>query len=171
MFSQSMIIQCHKSCFFSKQVLPDLTRDMLTPSRSIQCHQRTLSLFKSFLDHEDPTCMSHLICFNQARHARVQSAKDIAWHLHNLRSSYGDKRIPSHMLEAINSSLLVLLEDLDSGGSRDAFVELFRSLVVFSKRLKQVRGMVRRIQSIAQQSGIVLPPDTALILHRSESES
>lgn len=73
------------------------------------------------------------------------------------------------MLEATNSSLLVLLEDLDSDGSRDAFVELFRILVVFSKRLKQARGMVRKIQSIAQQSGIVLPPETAL--HRSESES
>lgn len=115
--------------------------------------------------------MSHLICFHQARRARVQSAKDIAWHLHNLRSSYGDKRIPSHMLEATNRSLLVLLKDLDSDGSRGACVELFRILVVFSKRLKQAKGMIRRIQSVAQQSGIVLPPETALILHRSESES
>lgn len=115
--------------------------------------------------------MSHLICFNQARNVRVSSAKGIAWHLHNLRSSYGDKRIPSHMLEATNSSLLVLLEDLGSDGSRDAFVELFRILVVFSKRLKQARGIVHKIQSVAQQSGIVLPPEIAMNLHRSESES
>lgn len=75
------------------------------------------------------------------------------------------------MLEATNSSLLVLLEDLGSDGSRDAFVELFRILVVFSKRLKQARGIVHKIQSVAQQSGIVLPPETAMNLHRSESES
>lgn len=171
MFLESTISQYHKSCFFSKHVPPDLTCDILTPSRRVQCHQRTLSMFNSFLNHEDPTSMSHLVCFDQARNARVSSAKGIAWHLHNLRSFYGDKRIPSHMLEATNTSLLVLLEDLGSDGSRDAFVELFRILVVFSKRLKQARGIVHKIQSIAQQSGIVLPPETAFILHRSESES
>lgn len=68
------------------------------------------------------------------------------------------------MLEAANIGLLVVLKDLTSDESRTAFVELCRALVTFSKRLKQAKGMVHKIQSIVQQSGIVLPPEAALIL-------
>lgn len=68
------------------------------------------------------------------------------------------------MLEAANIGLLVVLEDLTSDESGTAFIELCRALVTFSKRLKQAKGMVHKIQSIVQQSGIVLPHEAALIL-------
>ena len=68
------------------------------------------------------------------------------------------------MLEAAGTSLVVVMGDLTNEESGNAFFELCRIVVVFGKRLKQAKRMIPRVLSIAQQSGIILPPEAVLIL-------
>lgn len=135
----------------------------------IKYHQTILSLFDAFVGHKSPDDPSHPLWFEQATRIRVQSAKDIARCFRILGISYGYKRIPSHMLEAASTSLLVVMGDLTNEESRNAFMELCRIVIIFSKRLKQAKCVIPRVMSIAQQSGISLPPEAILILEGSES--
>ena len=68
------------------------------------------------------------------------------------------------MLEAAGASLLVVMGDLTNEESGHAFFELCRIVVVFGKRLKQAKCMIAKVISVAQQSGIILPPEAVLIL-------
>lgn len=72
--------------------------------------------------------------------------------------------MPSHMLEAAGISLLIVMGDLTNEESANAFFQLCRIVVVFGRRLKQAKCMIPKIISIAQQSGITLPPEAVLIL-------
>ncbi|BDD61074.1 hypothetical protein MAP00_006149 [Monascus purpureus] len=67
------------------------------------------------------------------------------------------------MLEAAGAGL-VLMGDLTNEESGNAFLELCRVVVVFGKRLKQAKYMIANFNSVAHQSGIVLPPKAVLIL-------
>lgn len=121
-------------------------------------------MFNAFVGYKGLDSPSHPAWFEQSRLTRLQSAKDISRCFGVLRLSYGYKRIPSHMLEAAGTSLVVVMGDLTNEESGNAFFELCRIVVVFGKRLKQAKRMIPRILSIAQQSGIIIPPEAVLIL-------
>lgn len=131
---------------------------------SLKYHQEILILFNAFVGYKGLGGPSHLAWFEQSRLASLQSAKDISQCFSILRLSYGYKRMPSHMLEAAATSLLVVMSDLTNEESRNAFFELCRIVLVFSKRLKQAKRVIPSILSIAQQSEIILPPEAVLIL-------
>lgn len=121
-------------------------------------------MFNAFVGHKGSDGLSHPAWFEQSRLTRLQSAKDIARCFGILRLSYGYKRMPSHMLEAAGISLLIVMGDLTNEESANAFFQLCRIVVVFGRRLKQAKCMIPKIISIAQQSGITLPPEAVLIL-------
>lgn len=123
-------------------------------------------MFTPFLENQGSENMLHAPWSEHAKETRVLAAKEIAQCFHTLRQSYGYEQMPSPMLEAANTALLVVLGGLARGGSEDACVELSRVFAASSKRFKQARDMIENILSFAQQSGIALPPQVASILNQ-----
>lgn len=128
-------------------------------------HLEIISMFTPFLENPESKDMTHALLSEHAKDTRILAAKEIAQCFRTLRRSYGYEHIPSPMLEAAYAALLVIVTNLGMDESDDACVELCQVFVACSKRFKQARDMIQKIQSFAQKSGIVLPSKATSILN------
>lgn len=76
----------------------------------------------------------------------------------------------SHLLDATRCALMVLLADLEVGKSQEAFVELCRCVVAFSRRFKAARDTIQMIETSVQRLSLRLPPKVVTIFASSESD-
>ncbi|OOF99753.1 hypothetical protein ASPCADRAFT_203549 [Aspergillus carbonarius ITEM 5010] len=138
----------------------------------IEYHHTIMALFQFFLEHQHFGPASHPWEFEQARLSQLISAKQVVQYLRSYHEAYGLRHIPRQILEPTNSSLLVLLGALNEEDSKDAFVELCRFLVAFSKRLALAKEMLRNLENIVQSSKLTLPPEAIAVLdHRGQETS
>ncbi|GKZ49827.1 hypothetical protein AbraIFM66951_002535, partial [Aspergillus brasiliensis] len=135
-------------------------------------HHTIIALFQFFLEHQNFGPASHPSEFKQARLEQLQSAKQIVHCLRSYHETYGLRQIPRQLLEPTYSCLLVFLGALNEGDSKDAFVELCRFLVAFSKRFALAKEMLRNLENIVQSSKLTLPPEAVAVLdHRGQETS
>lgn len=139
----------------------------------IRYHHTIIRLFDFLLNHEDFVAMSHPTQVDQARFIRLQSAKRIADYLLLYHEAYGLRHVPGQMLEPTNASSLILLTVLDDCDDdlKEAFVELCRFLVAFSKRFPQAKDMLADIDCTANSLSIKLPPEAGAVLDHRDLES
>ncbi|PWY73678.1 C6 transcription factor [Aspergillus heteromorphus CBS 117.55] len=133
-------------------------------------HHTIVTLFRFFLEHQQFGPASHPSEFEQAKQKQLQSAKEIVQYLRLYHESYGLRQIPRQILEPTNSSLLVLL-GLDDDDSKDAFVELCRFMVAFSKRLALAKEMLRNLEGIVRSARLRLPPEAVAVLDHKGLET
>ncbi|KAL4888977.1 hypothetical protein BDV59DRAFT_210620 [Aspergillus ambiguus] len=154
--------------------LPDILRidkEPIPQTLFVQYHHTVISLSSLLLGHRDAETTSNPSLFQQLRHAQVRSAKIIAQCLHIHRELYGLRQFSGQLLEPTCSSALVLIVALGDDESKDAFVEMCRSLVAFSKRFLIAKDMIQEIESIARRLGIQLPPEAVAVLDHKEQAS
>lgn len=84
----------------------------------------------------------------EAKKIRLRAAKEIGCCLRQQRQTYGLEQIPRYLLDAINSSCLVLATDLCDEESQKSFAETCRYLVALKRRLTKVEEMIVRIESL-----------------------
>ncbi|KAF7586010.1 hypothetical protein BBP40_009716 [Aspergillus hancockii] len=139
----------------------------------IKYHHAIILLFDFLLNHEDFEAMSHPSQVGQARSIRLQSAKHIADYLVLYHEAYGLRYVPSQMLEPTSASALVLLtalEDCDDD-LKEAFIELCRFLVSFSKRFPLAKDMLAKLEFTAKSLRIKLPAEAGALLDHRNLES
>ncbi|KAF9885695.1 hypothetical protein FE257_012677 [Aspergillus nanangensis] len=158
------------------ELLPDVLKrdDEQMPQTlflHVRFHHTIISLFDFPLSHESANSESHPSPYRQGRLTQLRSARHIAHYLRLHRESYGLRQISGLMLEPTNISALILVTALDHDETKNAFVEVCRSLVAFSKRLPEVKDMIRNVESTARLSGINLPPDAVAVLGHKELKS
>ncbi|KAB8233349.1 putative C6 transcription factor [Aspergillus alliaceus] len=140
---------------------------------NLQYHHTIIRFFDFLLNHEDFVAMSHPTQIDQARFIRLQSAKRIADYLLLYHEAYGLRHVPGQMLEPTNASSLILLTVLDDCDDdlKEAFVELCRFLVAFSKRFSLAKDMLADIECTANSLSIKLPPEAGAVLDHRDLES
>lgn len=114
---------------------------------------------------------SHHPQFERAQSLQFQAAREIANFLRIHRESYSLRQIPRQFLDPTNSSAISLLTDLDVDKSKEAFVELCRFLVAFSKRYLPAKAMLKNIEAIAQRKIVSFPSDALAVMDHRELES
>lgn len=67
------------------------------------------------------------------------------------------------MIDAVHSALLTLLVELSDVESKQAFVELCRSLAPFRQRVRRGEELIQKIIRVAMESEIKLPVETVEI--------
>jgi len=97
-----------------------------------------------------------------------QQAKEMAHCLCIHRQSYGLKYIPSQVVDAVQSSLRVLVRQLDSEEARHAFIEFCRFGMAMSHTFKPTADAIHAIRSLAQRGVVKLPMEAIAILDGSE---
>ncbi|KAF4215306.1 hypothetical protein CNMCM6805_005459 [Aspergillus fumigatiaffinis] len=114
----------------------------------IKCHQTIMSMFSFLLEHMMPEHPQHSPEIQEATKIRLRAAKEIGCCLRQQRQTYGLEQIPRYLLDAINSSCLVLATDLCDEESQGLFAETCRYLVALKRRLTKVEEMIVRIESL-----------------------
>ena len=114
---------------------------------------------------------SHHFRLERAQSIQFQAAREIADFLRIHRESYGLRQIPRQFLDPTNSGAISLLTDLDVDESKEAFVELCRFLVAFSKRCLPAKAMLKNIELTALRKNATLPPDALAVMDHRELES
>lgn len=131
----------------------------------------TISLFDFMSNEIDLRQEAHRPQFERAQSIQFQAAREIADFLRIHRESYSLRQIPRQFLDPANSSAISLLMDLDADKSKEAFVELCRFLVAFSKRYLPAKAMLNSIESIAQRRNVSFPSDALAVMDHRELES
>ncbi|GIJ98675.1 hypothetical protein Aspvir_000793 [Aspergillus viridinutans] len=114
----------------------------------IKCHQTVMSMFSFLLEHMMPEQPQNSPEIQEATKIRLRAAKEIGCCLRQQRQTYGLEQIPRYLLDAINSSCLVLLTDLCDEESQGLFAETCRYMVALKRRLTKVEEMIVRIESL-----------------------
>ncbi|OJJ76189.1 hypothetical protein ASPBRDRAFT_192355 [Aspergillus brasiliensis CBS 101740] len=173
-------IAANKKCVRLQRWLDSLPKDFEADDEKppqilylyIGYHHTIMVLFQFFLEHQHFGPASHPSEFEQARSNQLRSAKQVVHCLRSYHESYGLRQIPRQILEPTNTSLIVFLGALNEDDSKDAFVELCRFLVAFSKRFALAKEMLRNLESIVQSSRLTLPPEAVAVLdHRGQETS
>lgn len=133
----------------------------------IRYHHIIINLFELLLSLEDGNPTFNPSIFEEAKLAQIHSAKQIALFLCRHREIHGLREISGQMLGATNSSALILLAILSQDETIDAFVEVCRTLVAFSRRLRRAKSMLDNIESVARRSGINLPSEAIAVLNHT----
>lgn len=84
------------------------------------------------------------------------SAREVARLVSIQRSTYGVHGFPSFSMDWMTRGLLALLNDIDDPKSREAFLGLFDTAVLASRRWEHARHALRAVQLTAEQKGIRL---------------
>jgi hypothetical protein len=101
-----------------------------------------------------------------ARLNRVQSAQEIVRYYGIYRQLYGLNRLSMQMLRPIGNTLEVLLDDLGSDESRDAFIELSQLFSAFARRFGYVVATFRRLEEKVQGDRDKMPLEVIDIFER-----
>jgi hypothetical protein len=107
-----------------------------------------MSMSSFLLEHMGPELPQNSPKIQQATTIRLRAAKEIGCCLRQQRQTYGLEQIPRYLLEAVNSSCLVLVTDLGDEESQGLFAETCRYLVALKRRLTKVEEMILRIESL-----------------------
>ncbi|PLN79707.1 fungal-specific transcription factor domain-domain-containing protein [Aspergillus taichungensis] len=137
----------------------------------IRCRHMTILLFDFMSNEMGLRRESQHPQVERAQSIQFQAAREIADFLRIHRESYGLRQIPRQFLDPMNSSAISLLTDLDVDKSKEAFVELCRFLVTFSKRCLPAKAMLKNIELIAQRKNASFPPDALAVMDHRELES
>ncbi|EHA22972.1 hypothetical protein ASPNIDRAFT_37001 [Aspergillus niger ATCC 1015] len=173
-------IAANKKCVRLQRWLDSLPNDIENDDEKppqilylyIGYHHTIITVFQFFLEHQHFGPASHPSEFEQARSYQLRSAKQVVHCLRSYHESYGLRQIPRQILEPTHSSLLVFLGALNEDDSKDAFVELCRFLVAFSKRFALAKEMLRNLEDIVHSSRLTLPPEAVAVLdHRGQDTS
>lgn len=97
-----------------------------------------------------------------------QQAEEMAQCLRIHRQSYGLKYIPSQVVDAVQSSLRVLVHQLDSEEASHAFIEFCRFGMAMSRTFKPTADAIHAIQSLLQRGAVRLPIKAIAVLDGSE---
>lgn len=97
-----------------------------------------------------------------------RQAEEMAQCLRIHRQAYGLKYIPSQVVDTIQSSLRVLVHQIDSEEAGHAFIEFCRFGMAMSRTFKPIAEAIHAIQSLAQRGVVRLPTEAIAILDGSE---
>lgn len=104
----------------------------------------------------------------QLRQTWCQQAEEMSQCLRILRQSYGLKQIPSQVVDAVSSTIRVLVYRLESDDAKRVFTELCRFGMALSQRFNPTADTIHAIQVLAQRGVVKLPSGVTAILDGSE---
>lgn len=105
---------------------------------------------------------------SRIRQAWCQQAQEMSQCLRIFRQSYGLKHIPSQVVDAISSTIGVLVYRLESDEAKRVFTELCRFGMALSQRFNPIADTIHAIQALAQRGVVKLPSEATAILDGSE---
>lgn len=122
-----------------------------------------MNLLQILIERDRQGCMA-----NQLRQTWCQQAEEMAQCLRIHRQSYGLKRIPSQVVDAVQAVLQVLVHHLEgSAEASHAFIELCRFEMALSQKFKPAADTIHAIQSLSQHGVVRLPNEAVAILDGS----
>ncbi|KAJ5571087.1 Transcription factor [Penicillium sp. DV-2018c] len=105
----------------------------------------------------------------RAQGYQIDSLVEIAQCLQIHRQTYGLKHIPSEMVDATQTGLRILVDQVDHGdGAKEAFIEFCRFGMALSHRFKQTADFIREIRKSALCQSLRLPSEAVAIFEGPE---
>lgn len=101
-----------------------------------------------------------------AKETCVSSARAIASTLARHCEQHGTRPLPPFIALATQCALFVLLTDLDSPESADAFITCCRVLELLTQNWKLPRALLRMVSLTASHLGVMIPPAAKSILEK-----
>jgi len=103
--------------------------------------------------------------------AAVSAATTVAHLMERQRLDWGVDHFPVIVIQPITLSAFALLDDLQCQESRSALISLCITIRAVSRRFKVAKGVLRALQTTAEEKKIRLPEETAQLFHEYERES
>lgn len=93
-------------------------------------------------------------------------AEEMAHCLRIHRQSYGTKHIPSHLTDAVQAALRILVHHIDE--KQQIFIEICRFGIALGQKFKPTAETIQTIQSLANRGSVKLPREAIAILDGTE---
>ncbi|KAJ5324749.1 Transcription factor [Penicillium atrosanguineum] len=125
----------------------------------IKCHQAIMNLLEMMIQRDSQGSMTQKL-----QQEWCQQVAEMAQCFRIHRQAYGLKYIPSQVVDAVQSSLRILVHQLEIEEVRHAFVEFCRFGMAMSRTFTPTADAIYAIQSLAQRGVVMLPPEAIAIL-------
>ncbi|KAJ6108528.1 Transcription factor [Penicillium sp. IBT 18751x] len=130
----------------------------------IKCHQAIINLLEMMIQRDSQGSLT-----TKLQQEWCQQVTEMAQCFRIHRQAYGLKYIPSQVVDAVQSSLRVLVHQLDIEEARHAFIEFCRFGIAMSRTFTPTANAIHAIQSLAQRGVVTLPPEAIAILDGFDS--
>lgn len=104
------------------------------------------------------------------QNAAISAATTTAYLMERQRMDWGVDHFPVIIVQPTTLSAFTLLEDLESAGSRAAFISLCITIRAASRRFKVCKGVLWTLQNVAEEKGIALPQETVHLFDEYQRE-
>ncbi|KAJ5666219.1 Transcription factor [Penicillium maclennaniae] len=125
----------------------------------IKCHQAIINLLEMMIQRGSQGSLT-----TKLQQEWCQQVAEMAQCFRIHRQAYGLKYIPSQVVDAVQSSLRVLVHQLEIEEARHAFIEFCRFGIAMSRTFTPTANAIHAIQSLAQRGVVTLPPEAMAIL-------
>ncbi|KAL4927586.1 putative C6 transcription factor [Aspergillus undulatus] len=136
----------------------------------VKCYQIIIKLFEFLIEQRNFESSLEPWTIEEVRLARINAAMRIAHHLQIYREHYELSQTPSWMFAPVKSSALTLLPFLNDKPAYQAFNELYRFLVSFSRRFSAAQTTKYEIDTVLRDSNVSLPFELGGLVERPISK-